>query len=259
MATLLFNEIIFGPVISRRLGKSLGINLLPTDSKFCNFDCIYCECGLTKKKSIKNSVLPSKKEIKESLEKKLIELSAKASIIDAITFAGNGEPTLHPEFSSIVDDVIELRNKFYSNAIIAVLTNGSYIKNEKIFKALLKIDKNIIKIDSGYIETIKLLNRPHKNFTIDECIDNARKFEGNCIIQTMFVKGILNGKYIDNSTDDEINEWIKVIKSINPKEVMIYTIDRATPYEGLQKVGRERLIQIAEKVEKIGIKTHISF
>ena len=258
MATFLFDSTIFGPVISRRLGESLGINLLPNNRKVCNFNCIYCECGPTFSADIRNFNIPSRIEVKENLGFRLEHIKTKGLFIDTITFAGNGEPTLHPEFPEIIDDTIELRNIYLPDTNIAVLSNSTLTGNEKIFNALNKADLNILKLDSGYEETNRIINCPLRPFNLEKTIDNLKKFNGNLIIQTLFFKGIYNGKEVNNATVKEVTKWLQIINDIKPESVMIYTIARDTPNKGLQKIPFDDLLEISEKVEKLGIKAHIS-
>lgn len=259
MPTFLFNKIVFGPVKSRRLGISLGINLLPTSRKICNFNCIYCECGWTMGSEIKNEPLPSRREVYEALELKLSDMKKKHQPIDVITYAGNGEPTLHPEFPGIIDDSIELRDKYFPEARIAVLSNSSSIGNPEIRKALLKVDSNILKLDSAFELTVKIHNQPRVNFRIEELIKNLELFKGRLIVQTLFVRGLYNDRIIDNTTPEEIEAWLEAIKKINPSEVMIYTISRDTPEESrLEKVPLRELREIASRVKKLGIETQVS-
>jgi len=259
MATFLFDEIIFGPVKSRRLGVSLGINLLPVKRKICNFNCIYCECGWTR--DIKKAVshLPSREEVYNALERKLSELKKKSRAPDVITYAGNGEPTLHPDFPGIIDDSISLRDKYFPGAKIAVLSNSTTIGNPLVKAALLKVDMNILKLDSAFDSTIKIHNQPRINFNVEEIIKDLIAFRGKVIIQTLFLRGIHNGKAIDNTTPVEIIAWLKAIERIKPSEVMIYTISRDTP-EGsqLNKVSLKELKGIASLVESMGIRTQVS-
>jgi wyosine [tRNA(Phe)-imidazoG37] synthetase (radical SAM superfamily) len=259
MATFLFNDIIFGPVKSRRLGVSLGINLLPARKKICNFNCIYCECGWTRDFEIAVSRPPSREEVYNALDLKLSELKKKNRAPDVITYAGNGEPTLHPDFPGIIDDTLSLRNKYFPEARIAVLSNATTISNPLIKAALLKVDQNILKLDSAFESTIKLHNQPIVDINVEELINNLCGFEGKVIIQTLFLRGTRNGKLIDNTTQVEIDTWLKAIERIKPSEVMIYTISRDTP-EGarLNKIPLTELKKIAALVESIGIKTQVS-
>jgi wyosine [tRNA(Phe)-imidazoG37] synthetase (radical SAM superfamily) len=259
MATFLFDKIVFGPVKSRRLGISLGINLLPLNCKLCNFDCIYCECGLTMDYDGSGAGIPKRRDVYEALEHSLSEMKAKGQAPDVVTYAGNGEPTLHPEFSEIIDDSIKLRNLYFPNAKIAVLSNSTTITNPSVKAALLRVDMNILKLDSALTSTINLHNQPRYNIKTEELINNLAGFNGKLIIQTLFLRGLKNGIVIDNTTPTEINAWLNAIERIRPSEVMIYTISRDTP-EGSQliKVPLQELKKIASKVEKLGIKTKIS-
>lgn len=256
MGTFLFDSIVFGPVKSRRLGVSLGINLLPTNQKICSFDCIYCECGWTN--SMTTSDFPSTSQVEQSLETKLTAMKESGELPDVITFAGNGEPTLHPDFTTIIDITIHLRNKYCPTAKIAVLSNSTLISNPQIYDSLLKVDQNILKLDSVFPETIEILNQPLFKLNIDTLINNLKRFSGRCTIQTLFVNGTFNGKFIDNTTDQEVNAWLKAIQEIKPKDVMIYTIARETPTDTLYKIPLSTLNSIAQKVENLGIKTQVS-
>jgi wyosine [tRNA(Phe)-imidazoG37] synthetase (radical SAM superfamily) len=259
MSTFLFDEIIFGPVKSRRLGVSLGINLLPTKSKICTFDCIYCECGWTTDNEKALNKLPGREEVYKALELKLSEMLKNGEAPDVITYAGNGEPTLHYDFPGIIDDSIILRNKFFPRAKIAVLSNASTINNPLIKAALLKVDMNILKLDSAKDSTVKIHNQPKNKINVEELIDNLIGFNGKLIIQTLFLRGLYNNNIIDNTTPTEINAWLNAIERIQPSEVMIYTISRDTPEGGqLIKVPASKLMEIAALVEKMGIKTQVS-
>ena len=258
MATFLFDKIIFGPVKSRRLGVSLGVNLLPTNVKVCSFDCIYCECGLTPKKSTEKGTLPTREEVRQKLEEKLQEMAGRNQLPDVITFAGNGEPTLHREFAGIIDDTIELRNQWAPEARIAVLSNAGMLHKEDVFTALLKVEDNIQKLDSAYPETVELLDCPRGNFSLEKVVGQLKNFKGNVIIQTMFVRGSFKGKLIDNTTEKEVWAWIELLKIIKPSQVMIYTIARDTPIDTLEKIPLEKLNEIASRVEKAGLKVQVS-
>jgi len=258
MATFLFDEIIFGPVISRRLGVSLGINLLPTDSKVCSFDCIYCECGRTPKSYDKKVKLPTRSEVKSRLRQKLIKMGKDGQLPDVITFAGNGEPTLHPDFAGIIDDTIALRNKFSPDARIAVLSNASTLHKPDVFNALLKIEDNIQKLDSAFEETVRIMDCPEINFSIEKIIGQLIKFNGKVIIQTMFLKGEYHGQHFDNTTPEELKAWLKVLKKIKPEQVMIYTIARDTPIDTLEKIPEQELTRIAALAEKEGFSVQVS-
>ncbi|MDX9726530.1 MAG: radical SAM protein [Bacteroidales bacterium] len=259
MPTFLFDKIIFGPVVSRRLGDSLGINLLPATRKVCNFNCIYCECGWTMNSGEDRSSLPSRKDVYNALDLKLSELKDKNRPPDVITFAGNGEPTLHPDFPGIVDDTIELRNKHFPATRIAVLSNSTTITIPHIREALLKVDQNILKLDSGFDLTVKSHNQPRVNFKVAELIRNLKDFNGQLIIQTLFLRGTYRGRTIDNTTPEELEAWLRALEIIRPEEVMIYTISRDTPDGGeLAKVPEDELHRIASMVNRLGIRTSVS-
>ncbi len=256
MGTFLFNEIIFGPIKSRRLGVSLGINLLPTDYKFCTFNCVYCECGWTLKAD-KKIKLPAQEEVKIALEEVLQDYSENGKSIDSITFAGNGEPTIHPKFAEVIEDTIELRNLYMPNAQISVLSNASQLNKTKVTDALKKVDKNILKLDAGTEKTYQLINQAQSHLKFDKIIDYLKSFQGNIIIQTLFLKGSYQGQAFDNTTKEEVSAWLKLVKEINPQSVMLYPIDRDTPAEDLEKIDAAVLQEIANKVHDLGIQTEV--
>jgi wyosine [tRNA(Phe)-imidazoG37] synthetase (radical SAM superfamily) len=258
MATFLFDQIIFGPVKSRRLGVSLGINLLPVDSKLCSFDCIYCECGWNPRRREKKAQLPSRSLVKQRLEEKLLGMQQSGELPDVITFAGNGEPTLHPEFAGIIDDTILLRNQLAPGARIAVLSNASMLQKPEVVNALLKIEDNIQKLDSGFEETIKKIDCPVGRFNLGKVVENLKAFNGQVVIQTLFLRGTFKNERIDNTTEEEIERWLQLVREIKPKQVMIYTIARDTPADNLQKVSIDELEQIAQKVRAAGFDVQVS-
>ncbi|MEI8273919.1 MAG: radical SAM protein [Paludibacter sp.] len=242
----LFNEIIFGPIHSRRLGLSLGVNLLPIDAKICSFNCIYCECGFNT--NMQESPIPNREQVRETLEAKLKEMVAVGQIPDVITFAGNGEPTLHAEFEGIIDDTISLRNKYCPTAKVSVLSNSTRVHKPHIFAALNKVDNNILKFDSAIDRTMKLMDQPvGKHINVTWFIEQLKKFEGRLIIQTMFLRGEVNGEKLDNTTYEEVEAWLSALEQIRPQQVMIYSLDREAPTQNLQKVNVEELNDIAEK------------
>lgn len=251
MATKLYDSIIFGPIQSRRLGVSLGVNLLALNKKICSFDCVYCECGFTQ-----NDVqgrFAEKKVVIENLESVLKEMLQNEKHLDVITFAGNGEPTLHPNFDEIIDATILLRNHYFPKAKISVLSNATTLNKESVVNALSKVDNNILKLDSGLVETIKLIDQPtSSNFSIDTVINGMLRFNGDFIMQTMFLKGDFNGIRIDNTTENEVNAWLEIVKITHPKQIMIYSIDRDTPVKTLEKVSKQELSEIAKKAEELG-------
>lgn len=258
MSTILFHEIVFGPIHSRRLGISLGMNLLPYDGKLCSFDCIYCECGFNKDFRTKTK-LPDRENVRAALEDKLQSLQRERVTPDVITFAGNGEPTMHPEFKGIIDDTIALRNQYFPNAKISVLTNGMHLNKPEVFEALQKIENPILKLDSAIDETVRLLDRPNApGYSVAKQVERYQRFQGNFILQTMFVRGRFEGRKIDNTTEEEISAWLELVRALNPREVMIYTIDRETPAKELVKVPLDDLQKIAAKVGELGIETNVA-
>jgi wyosine [tRNA(Phe)-imidazoG37] synthetase (radical SAM superfamily) len=257
MSTFLFDKTVFGPVKSRRLGISLGINLLSNTRKICNFNCIYCECGWTYNYGV-NHELPKIEEVVSLLEKKLRLMIAQNRPLDVITFAGNGEPTLHPEFPAIIEQTIALRNCFFPLVKIAVLSNAALVHEKSIFDALNKIDLNILKLDSAIEETCWILNRTKGNFNLKEHIRKLKLFNGNFIIQTMFISGLIEGIAFDNTTNEEVETWLNIIKEIKPSQVMIYTIARHTPVDTIFKIPRKKLDEIADRVSSLGIKVSVS-
>lgn len=261
--TITYPSPIFGPVKSRRLGISLGINLMPGDGKWCSFDCLYCECGLNKDKKAKKP-LPSVEEVKEKLEDKLKEMSARGEELNVLTFSGNGEPTMHPSFLEIVENVIILRNEYYPEAKVSVLSNSTQVHRKDVFEALMKVDNALMKLDTVSPEYIKLVDQPNVNYNIENIIDCLEKMKGHAIIQTMFMKGNIkdkNGKEIsvDNCKDEYIIPYIDALKRISPKKVMIYTLDREWPTEGLIKASKETMDSIAEKIRNAGFETSVSY
>ena len=259
MGTFLFNEIVFGPVQSRRLGVSLGINVLPENGKICSFDCIYCECGFTPDEHEKKMVLPSRKEIRQKLEERLTEMTQSNALPDVITFAGNGEPTMHPAFAGIIDDTIALRDRYAPDARVAVLSNATMLHKPDVYSTLLKVEDNILKLDSAFEKTVQLINRPRIKFNLPELIRRLKSFDGKVTIQTLFVKGHYMGETIDNSTEEEVSAWLKLIREISPGQVMIYTIARDTPIDTLKKVSAQKLDEIARKVKKAGFEVQVSY
>jgi wyosine [tRNA(Phe)-imidazoG37] synthetase (radical SAM superfamily) len=259
MSGFLFDEIVFGPVRSRRFGVSLGINLLPLESKLCSFNCIYCECGLTKHKAGHKPLLFTAAEIRNSLRQRFEALSNESLAPDNITFAGNGEPTLHPEFATIIDDTIALRNQYFPEAKITVLSNATMLNRQAVVEALKKIDNNVLKLDAGTNETFRAINRPLSPVTLDEVVERLMIFNGDLTIQTLFLRGTIDSKVIDNTTGNEVNLWLKHLERIRPSLVMLYPIDRRTPFASLEKVSESELKNLAAKVEEIGLKAEVFY
>jgi wyosine [tRNA(Phe)-imidazoG37] synthetase (radical SAM superfamily) len=259
MSTFLFDQTIFGPIVSRRLGISLGINLLPNDSKLCSFDCIYCECGWNPEKGTVKAILPTRVEVAKMLREKLLTMKTGAELPDVITFAGNGEPTMHPDFAGIIDDTLLIRNELCPDARIAVLSNSTMLHKPKVVEALKKVDDNILKLDSGIPATIRLLDQPVGRFDLQKVVGNIKQFDGRLIIQTMFIRGTFKETLIDNTTETELAAWIAILQQVRPRLVMIYTIARDTPANDLRKVSTEELEIIAGRVRKeTGLEVQVS-
>ena len=257
MSGFLFHEVICGPVRSRRLGLSLGINLLPLHSKYCSFNCIYCECGWTPSNLPDHPEFPSRTEVSDYLSTRLKQLALENYLPDALTYAGNGEPTLHPEFAGIVDDTISLRNQFAPDAKVTVLSNSSMIHVPDVFQALQKLDHNILKLDAGSERVFNLINNPVEPVNFAGLIEDLKKFHGNLLIQSMFLRGNFKGQAVDNTTGGEVDSWIGRLLEIGPKLVMIYPIARATPVHNLEKITLHELEAIGEKVRKAGMKVQV--
>lgn len=253
MSRIHFHETIFGPIISRRLGISLGVNLLPTHFKLCTFNCIYCECGWTEADPLMQTELVPAVEILRQLEERLAIMAAAGEKLDSITLAGNGEPTVHPEFPAIVDGVIEIRKKYFPSVKISVLSNATMLRLPDVLESLKKVDNNIQKLDAGTEATFQQINQPKVPITLAEIVENLKLFKGQLVIQTLFLRGEINGVKIDNTTEEEVEAWLVLIKQIKPRRVMLYPIERKTPLVGLEKVTKSELAKIAARVERMGV------
>ena len=258
MSTIIYPSPIFGPVRSRRLGVSLGINLLPADGKVCTFDCLYCECGFNAAHRA-HQPLPTREEVATALEERLKAMQAEGTAPDVLTFAGNGEPTIHPHFAEIIDDTLALRDKYFPQAKVSVLTNSTLVTRPAVFEALKRVDNNILKLDTVDVEYIKFVDRPTAAYNLEAIIERLASFGGNAVIQTMFMKGTVDGRSVDNTVDEYVLPWLETVKKIAPREVMIYTIDRETPQEGLQKATREELDRIVALIKDAGIPATASY
>ncbi len=255
MSTVIYPSPIYGPVHSRRLGLSLGINLMPGDGKICTFDCLYCECGFNADNRTR-SHYPTREVVAEALEKQLAKMHNDNEHPDVLTFAGNGEPTSNPHFPEIIDDTVKLRDKWCPNAKISVLSNSTFIYREKVREALMKVDNNILKLDTVDADYIRKVDRPTQpTYDVNKIIEYMKLFNGHVIIQTMFMKG--DGT--DNTGNEYVMPWLNAVKSINPQEVMVYTIDRETPDTKLQKAPREELDRIKDLVIASGIPCTASY
>lgn len=256
MSTILFNEIVFGPIKSRRLGNSLGVNLLPKFGKWCSFDCIYCECGWNKD-GRQDTVLPIRDEVYQALEAKLTSLFKEGIKVDTITFSGNGEPTMHPDFPEIIDFTLKLRNEYFPSAKVSVLTNATQLGKEGVREALMKIDNPILKIDSPLEWMAQAINIPNESYSLEQTIGNIKLFNHNFILQTMFLKGTVNGVEIDCTNEEHVAKWRDLVRELAPREVMMYTIDRETPAKDLQKVTVEQMEAIAAPLKEEGFNIQI--
>ena len=259
MQTVLFHSTIFGPIHSRRLGTSLGVNLMPADGKVCSFDCLYCEAGFNAQ-GPGTAGLPTRESVRQQLEAKLADMKAQNENLDVITFSGNGEPTLHPEFEGIIEDVRELRDKYFPNVKISVLSNSTMLHKPEVVRALKRVDNNILKLDSAITPTMRQIDRPTSpNFSSEKVIDQlAEEFGPGCIVQTMMLRGEHNGQKIDNTTPEEVEALLQAYLKIKPREVMLYSIDRKTPEERLQKVSKEELEKIADYFRSHGITVDVA-
>lgn len=260
MSTIIYPAPIFGPVHSRRLGISLGINLMPADGKVCTFDCIYCECGFNQS-HIPSQRRPTREEVKLKLEVKLQEMAAQKQLPDVLTFAGNGEPTAHPAFKEIIVDTRMLRDKYCPNAKISVLSNSTFIHHPNVFEALMLVDNNILKLDTIDANYIQRVDRPTGlHYKVEEIIENMKRFQGHIIIQTMFLKGQdMHGNDVSNLSDHYVLPWLAAVKAIQPQSVMVYTIDRETPDQTLFKATPQELDTIKAQVIAAGIPCSASY
>jgi len=255
---MLFSEIVYGPIHSRRLGVSLGMNLMPVDGKLCSFNCIYCECGLNR--PFPHPVLPSRDQVREALAARLQQLQAEQVTPDVITFSGNGEPTMHPEFEGIIADTCALRDRYCPKAKVSVLSNSTQLGREDVVRALRRCDNRILKLDSGITATMRAIDDPvNADLTVEDIIARLQVFEGDFTLQTCFLHGTLpDGQVVDNTTDEELEAWYKAVRVLQPKQVMIYVIDRATPVRTLEKISREQMEAIAAPLIAEGISVQIS-
>lgn len=249
---MLREETVFGPIRSRRLGNSLGINLLPTKGKICNFDCIYCECGWNRD-GRGDTKLPTAAQVRSALEDKLADLMLKGTKLDTITFSGDGEGTLNPEFPRIIDDTLMLRDAFFPEAKVTVLSNATTVNDPKVFAALRKVDMPIMKIDAPTNELIAKINNPAPGYDIAKIIEGLKKFNGDFILQTIFLKS----PDFDSTEPEVLNKWMDIVRELRPREIMVYNIDRPTPMEGLTKVSAEEIAALVKPLINEGFKVQI--
>lgn len=251
---MLFSSIIYGPIRSRRLGVSLGVNLMPTDVKLCTFDCVYCECGWNQ--PVSHPQLPTREEVRESLHSQLSTLN---STPDVITFSGNGEPTLHPEFLGIIQDTCALRDQYCPDAKISVLSNSTQLFREDVVEALRLCDNRILKLDSAITSTMRLIDKPvNPSLTVEQIVERLSVFNGDFTLQTCFLTGEYEGRIIDNTTPEELAAWYRAVDYLHPKQVMIYVIDRATPLKTLSKIPLDKMNEIAAPLREKGIEVIVS-
>lgn len=251
--TALFEEVIFGPVRSRRLGISLGVNLLPVHAKLCTFDCIYCECGWNEERRGERR-FNAREVVQAALESKLAAMAAEGALPDVITFAGNGEPTMHPDFEAVIGDTIALRDRYCPTARISVLSNATQLHRADVVRALRRVDNNILKLDSAFDATVRRMNRPQQaDYTVAKIVAQLKAFEGDFILQTMFLRGECAGEPVDNTTPEAVAAWLRLVEELRPCQVMVYSIDRDTPCQTLERVPREELQRIAAHIEALGI------
>lgn len=259
MSTVIYPSPIFGPVHSRRLGISLGINLMPADGKVCTFDCIYCECGFNADHRPRQK-RPTREEVAAALEQKLKAMQADGRLPDVLTFAGNGEPTAHPQFAGIIDDTIRLRDSYCPEAKVSVLSNATMAMRPDVHAALERVDNNILKLDTVSQEYINKVNRPtYPTYDVHAIIEAIRSFNGHAIVQTMFMRGTMDGLNVDNTGEEYVNPWLEAIRRIAPRQVMIYTIDRETPDHELRKASPDVLDGIRDLVTAMGIPCSVAY
>ena len=251
---MLFDSIVYGPIRSRRLGVSLGVNLMPTNAKLCSFDCVYCECGWNK--PVSHPVLPTREQVRYALDTQLSTLNTQ---LDVITFSGNGEPTMHPDFLGIIQDTCALRDQYSPNAKVSVLSNSTQLGRAEVVEALKLCDNRILKLDSAIDVTMHLIDKPVNHLlTVEQVTEWLTAFDGDFTLQTCFLRGEYEGQIIDNTTPQELDAWYDMVERLNPKQVMIYVIDRATPLKTLEKIPAQKMEQIAVPLREKGIDVIVS-
>lgn len=250
---MLFNNIIYGPIHSRRLGSSLGVELMPLEHKLCTFNCVYCECGWNE--PVAHPVLPTREEVKEALEMRLKE----ELDLDVITFSGNGEPTLHPDFLGIIEDTCELRDRYCPSAKVSVLSNSTQLHRPEVIQALKRCDNRILKLDAGTDEMMRRIDMPvNKLLTVAVLMEWLAQFDGDFTLQTCFLRGEHNGQLIDNTAPEELKAWYQAVETLHPKQIMMYVIDRKTPEENLEKISRAEMEAIAAPLIAKGFNVSVS-
>ena len=247
-----FDDIVFGPIFSRRLGSSLGVNILPSKGKLCNFDCVYCECGWNKD-GIADRRFPTYEEIVTAFEDKMSSLSEEGTKVDSITFSGNGEPTMHPDFPKIVDAVLDCRDRFFPQAKVSVLSNAFLVGRPSVAEALKRVDNPILKIDASSDELVSQINKPVGIYRLNEIVDALRGFDGDFILQTMFLKS----PDFDTAAPEALQKWMDIVRELHPREIMVYTIDRETPDKSLGKYTVEEMTALVQPLLDEGYKIQI--
>lgn len=233
--------IIYGPILSRRLGRSLGINLLPINRKVCSFDCVYCQYGPASifDNPEKGDGFPSVTDVLLNIEKAL----KKPRTIDYLTFSGNGEPTLHPDFPEIVQGVVSLRNKLRPEVKLAILSNSSRVNDPNILSSLRMLDAPMMKLDAGDEKTFRAINRPARSVDFWEMVEGLKQVD-HLMIQSLLVDGV-----VTNVRGDAYQAWAVTLAEMNPKEVHIYSTDRPTAFEGVEAVNFDTLEKIAADLQ----------
>lgn len=247
-----FDDIVFGPIFSRRLGSSLGVNILPTVGKLCNFDCVYCECGWNKD-GRSDGRLPHLEEVEAALEEKMSRAAADGVPVDSITFSGNGEPTVNPDFPQIVDATLRLRDKYFPKAKVSVLSNAVLVGRKDIAEALKKVDNPILKIDASSDELVGKINKPVGTYRLADIVEALKGFEGNFVLQTMF----LRSPEFDTTSQEALEGWMNIVREVRPREIMVYTIDRETPDKSLEKYTVEEMTAFVQPLLDEGFKIQI--
>lgn len=249
---MLREKLVFGPIFSRRLGSSLGINLLPENGKLCNFDCVYCECGWNRDGRV-DTRLPQPAELRSELERVLADCLEKGVRIDSITFSGDGEPTLNPHFPEMIDITLELRDKYFPDSVVSVLSNATLISRPGVREALMRVDNPILKLDAGIDSLALKMNQPSGHYSVRETVEAMKSFNGNFVLQTMFLKG----PGINSLAPDNLEAWRNIVRELRPREVMMYTLDRPAPAEGLEKVPVQSMEEAATPLIQEGFKVQI--
>ena len=242
-----FDDIVFGPIFSRRLGSSLGVNLLPSKGKLCNFDCVYCECGWNKD-GAGDRTFPSLTDIESALETKMSALAAEGGKVDSITFSGNGEPTMHPDFPEVIDITLRLRDRFFPDAKVSVLSNATLIGRKAVADALMRVDNPILKLDASTDELVRKINKPVGTYRVDEVVENMKLFQGRFVLQTMFLKS----PDFNTAEPEALARWMDIVREVRPREIMVYTIDRETPDKSLEKYTVDEMRELVRPLIEEG-------